>query len=384
MQAEVQNTETTQTTQTKPEGAFVASLKRNNKKIRDDRAASISEDTELVYKRQIEDLEMSIKKMRRDQENMLDLSPNEMGYHTKSRSEIFKARSINNAMNPHGINVRESRDSDEHPNSLAIVLGLDETGSMGSVPHFLIKDGLPEIVNKIIKAGEKDPQILFLGIGDHECDESPLQVGQFESSDELLDKWLTDVYLEGNGGGNGGESYMLAWYFAAMHTNIDCFEKRKRKGFLFTIGDEPVLKIISARELKKIMGPGEYSNFTATDLLSKAAEKYNVFHVHVKETLSGSRQHVIDGWGPGEYSNFTATDLLSKAAEKYNVFHVHVKETLSGSRQHVIDGWKQLLHDNLLVADRHEDIAGIIVKTILKETVATTKTKTKTMRAKGE
>ena len=58
-----------------PFGAFVSSLKRNNKQIRDDRAQSIAEDTDMVYKRQIEDLELSVKKMRREQENMLDLSP---------------------------------------------------------------------------------------------------------------------------------------------------------------------------------------------------------------------------------------------------------------------------------------------------------------------
>lgn len=56
-------------------GAFINSLKRNNKQIRDDRAANIAEDTQLVYKRKVEDLELSIKKMRREQENMLDLSP---------------------------------------------------------------------------------------------------------------------------------------------------------------------------------------------------------------------------------------------------------------------------------------------------------------------
>ncbi|MCI5121590.1 MAG: hypothetical protein D3908_10450 [Candidatus Electrothrix sp. AUS4] len=56
-------------------GAFVQSLKRNNREIRDDRAAAIAEDTELVYKRKIEDLEISIKKMQREQEYMLDLSP---------------------------------------------------------------------------------------------------------------------------------------------------------------------------------------------------------------------------------------------------------------------------------------------------------------------
>jgi len=57
------------------QGAFIESLKRNNKQIRNDRATAISEDTELLYKRHIEDLSVSIKRMKRDQENMLDLSP---------------------------------------------------------------------------------------------------------------------------------------------------------------------------------------------------------------------------------------------------------------------------------------------------------------------
>lgn len=56
-------------------GQFSLSLKRNNKQIRDDRATAICEDAQLVYKRKIEDIEMSIKKKRRDRESMLDLSP---------------------------------------------------------------------------------------------------------------------------------------------------------------------------------------------------------------------------------------------------------------------------------------------------------------------
>lgn len=59
-----------------------------------------------------------------------------LGYDVKSAAEIFQQKQINNAMNPHGIVVRESRDSVEHPKSLAIFLALDETGSMGSVPLF--------------------------------------------------------------------------------------------------------------------------------------------------------------------------------------------------------------------------------------------------------
>jgi len=56
-------------------GAFLESLKRNNKQIRDDRAQAIGEDAEMIYKRKIEDMEITIKRMVRDQENMLDLSP---------------------------------------------------------------------------------------------------------------------------------------------------------------------------------------------------------------------------------------------------------------------------------------------------------------------
>ncbi len=243
------------------------------------------------------------------------------GYSTKSAREIFSQRSINNAMNPHGVKVREARDSAEHPESLSIVLALDVTGSMGSIPHHLVKEGLPTIMGRIIQSGTKDPQLLFLAVGDHECDRSPLQVGQFESSDELLDKWLTDVYLEGGGGGNMGESYLLAWYFAVFHTSIDCFEKRKQKGFLFTIGDEPTLPEIPAAALKKLMGAGQHQTWSATELLDKARQKYHVFHLHIRETSSGSRKEVMDGW-------------------------------------------KQLMGDQLIILEHHEDVSKVIPEII--------------------
>jgi hypothetical protein len=246
-----------------------------------------------------------------------------LGYATKSTQEIFQSKSINSSMSPYGVVLRESRDSIEHPESMSIILGLDVTGSMGSVPHFLVKEGLPAIMGRIIDSGIKDPQLLFLGIGDHECDRSPLQVAQFESSDELLDKWLTDVYLEGGGGGNEGESYLLAWYFAGYHTSIDCFEKRGQKGFLFTIGDEPTLKRVPKDKVKGLMGDGQYEDFSYDKLLEKAQEQYHVFHLHIKQTNAGSRQSTIDGW-------------------------------------------KQILGDNLIVVENRNDVSKVISDTILK------------------
>ena len=55
--------------------AFMDSLVRNNKQIRQDRAEVIAEDAQVTYKRAVEDLELEIKRMKRDRENMLDLSP---------------------------------------------------------------------------------------------------------------------------------------------------------------------------------------------------------------------------------------------------------------------------------------------------------------------
>lgn len=56
-------------------GAFLDSLKRNNQQIRDDRASSIADDAELMYKREVEDLALTIRKLQREQDNMLDMSP---------------------------------------------------------------------------------------------------------------------------------------------------------------------------------------------------------------------------------------------------------------------------------------------------------------------
>jgi len=261
-----------------------------------------------------------------------------MGYATKSKAEIFKSRKLCESMIPTGVQLRESRDSEEHPNSVPIILGLDVTGSMLTVPHFLVKEGLPKIMEKIMEAGVPDPQILFLAIGDHFNDSAPLQIGQFESNDELLDKWLTDTYLEGRGGNNNGESYLLAWYFAANHTMHDALEKRGEKGLLITIGDEPTHQNISHESLVSIMGEAE--------------------------------------------GDCTADELLEKAKEKYNVYHLHMTCTRVGSFKETQDGWKAMLGDNVKFVANQEDVAMTIAELVIKHTDGVSKapilTETKT------
>lgn len=199
-------------------------------------------------------------------------------------------------MSPKNLTIRESRDSDIHPNSLAVMIFLDDTGSMGRIPEDLVKNELPTLMNTIIDNGVPDPQVLFGAINDHHCISTPLQVGQFESGTEELDKWLTGVAIQKGGGGQDMESYLLAWLIAGRHTSIDCFEKRNQKGFLFTIGDEKSWDCLDAESLKNIMGYPQSEDASDEQLLAEAQRLYNVYHIHVNEGSYCNDSNVLGYW----------------------------------------------------------------------------------------
>lgn len=209
------------------------------------------------------------------------------GFYKKSIDEVFTQqveKKIHESMSPKGVNKRECFDSVAHPNSLPIILNLDVTGSMMSIPAYMVKDGLPRMMGGLVQNGIPDASLLFTAIGDHECDKFPLQIGQFESGDEELDLWLTRSYLEKGGGGNSGESYLLAHYFAAFHTDIDSFKKRGQRGFLFTVGDEPGLKTLPGRAIDEIMGTTGSKTYTDRELLAAAEKMYDVYHLVLLHT----------------------------------------------------------------------------------------------------
>jgi len=215
---------------------------------------------------------------------------------TKSKDDIFTSTSLASDMSPKGVKFREARDSDAHPESLAINVFLDETGSMGDIPYILVKEKLGALMETIMKHGIPHPAVLFGGIGDHHSDRSPLQVGQFESGTEELNLWLTKIFLEANGGGQDMESYLLAWLFAARHTSIDCFEKRGVKGFLFTIGDERSWDSVDGESLKNLMGYSASEGITDAEILAEAQRTYHVFHIHVNCTGYKDNKTVIGYW----------------------------------------------------------------------------------------
>lgn len=149
--------------------------------------------------------------------------------------------------------VRESRDNDEHPNATPLAVFFDETGSMGSTPR-LIQSKLPDLFGLLLRKGYvEDPQIMTGAYGDALSDRVPLQVSQFES-DNRIDDALDKLFLEGNGGGNHGESQWLTWYYLARHTATDAWDKRQKQGYAFFIGDE-IVHDPKVSEVKQYINP---------------------------------------------------------------------------------------------------------------------------------
>ncbi len=187
------------------------------------------------------------------------------------------ARRVHQKMNPKGVTVRESRDSDAHPESHAVAVLFDVTGSMQTVPRIL-QANLPKLMGLLIRKGYLDhPQILIGAIGDATCDAAPLQVGQFESGIEIEED-LGKLFLESGGGGQVKESYELAMYFMARHTSLDCFEKRGQRGYLFIIGDRP------------------QSDVPVADVLAELQQTFDVYFVLPKMTSHWNNALVHRRW----------------------------------------------------------------------------------------
>lgn len=217
-------------------------------------------------------------------------------YSTVTASKPVSDRKAHADLDPKGIKgVRESRDSDEHPESVPVAVLFDVTGSMNTQPR-VFQEKLPKLMTLLVtKGGIAHPHVLFGAIGDATCDRVPFQVGQFES-DNRCDEQLRNIYLEGGGGGQNTESYELAYYFAGWKTDLDSLTKRGKKGYLFTLGDERFYNKVNAHQVKEIFGDALQNDIPFRDALHKAQEKFEVFHIHVQQGGYKDRADIIDAW----------------------------------------------------------------------------------------
>ena len=203
---------------------------------------------------------------------------------TKSADQVFtqsQVQEVHPDLDPKGVKVRESCDSPEHPESNAVGIWFDQTGSMGLAPELFAKGKLGPLMRILISKGYLDhPQILHGAFGDFSDRQGIVQVGQFES-DNRMDDCLTKLWLVGNGGGQACESSELAFYFMARHTKIDCFDKRGKKGYMFLITDEKGYPVVSAAQAEEIFGDRPEADIPIEAIIEEVRDRYETFLIYL-------------------------------------------------------------------------------------------------------
>lgn len=206
--------------------------------------------------------------------------------------EVFKSTTCNPKFNPKFIGTRECFDSDEHPNTTPIVVGLDVTGSMGYLAVEVATGALNELITKLYSTGSvEDPALMCATYGDY-LDDFPLQVSQFESDIRIAEQ-LLELYFENCG--NGDVTPTLLWEFLSRHTNIDAINKRGQKGFVFTIGDNAEIRTGNMAEtISRVIGD-KIPDTTRESLLAEASEKFNIFHIMIGGNNATDNSDILVG-----------------------------------------------------------------------------------------
>jgi hypothetical protein len=143
-----------------------------------------------------------------------------------------------------------------------------------------------------------------------------LQVSQFEADKRIIEQ-LTQLYLEHGGGGNNFESYNLPWYFAAMHTVHDSYEKRAKRGYLFTVGDEEAPQALTKDQIKRFIGDDVQADVSTQEALEMAQRVYDVYHIIIKEGNHAKNylDRVVNSWTPLLGQRVIQLDDHTKLAE---------------------------------------------------------------------
>ena len=205
--------------------------------------------------------------------------------------QTFEATQLKEILNPKG-KIRECCNSEEHPNTVPVILALDVTGSMGAACKETA-EALSQIM-KTLYDKFKDVEVCVMGVGDFECDDAPLQVSQFES-DVRVAQQLDQVWMERGGGGNSYESYTAPWVYGLYRTKLDAYDKQGRKGIIITMGDEPLNPDLPVNTVKDYLGSADGANqfgsFETSKLYEDASKKFDIFHIAVDDSSSSYHWH---------------------------------------------------------------------------------------------
>ena len=198
----------------------------------------------------------------------------------RSTVQEFTTRELAEELDPKKFSIRECVNSEEHPNTIPVILALDVTGSMGQSCKECA-EALGVIMSNLYEK-HKDIEFCIMGIGDLAYDEAPVQMSQFES-DVRIAEAIDKLWMEHGGGGNSFESYTAAWYMGLKRTKLDAFDKQGRKGIIITMGDEELNPYLPVRQLNHYTASSEQKDIETRELYNEASEKFDIFHIAVDD-----------------------------------------------------------------------------------------------------
>lgn len=231
-----------------------------------------------------------------------------------SLEQVYTSRKLDESLDPKGFKVRECVNSDEHPNTIPVILALDVTGSMGGACKETA-EALGVIMTDLYKKF-KDIEFCVMGIGDLAYDSAPIQMSQYESDIRIAES-LDKIYVEHGGGGNSYESYTAAWYMALKRTKLDCIEKHGRKGIIITMGDEPLNPYLPVDKLNHFVNGNEQANVETGVLYEEVSKKFDVYHIAVDDSADSYhyyKDEIKESFGKvlGDHLKVSTINDLSK------------------------------------------------------------------------
>lgn len=203
--------------------------------------------------------------------------------------QIFTQRGLHPKLDPKGV-MRECCDSEDHLESIPVILALDVTGSMGAASAEVAKK-MNEVMTKLY-GSIRDVEFMVMGIGDLAYDQAPIQISQFEADIRIAEQ-LDLIYMEHGGGGNIYESYTAAWYMGLRHTRLDCW-KRGKKGLIITMGDETMNPYLPKAQLSAVTGDHLQGDVETPELYRETLKKFEIFHIHVNHRQRDIYREEVD------------------------------------------------------------------------------------------
>ena len=246
-----------------------------------------------------------------------------------STSQVYKSHSLSKILDPYNI-VRACHDTEEHPETLPVILALDVTGSMGGAAK-RVNQKLNEIMTELYNDPlVRDVEFCVMGIGDLECDDAPIQMSQFESDIRIAEQ-NDKIWFEAGGGGNRDESYTAAWYMGARHCDLHCWNRGK-KGIIITLGDELPNPYLPKNQLNAVTGDKVQADVKTPELYAEASEKFNIYHIAIDDKESSYRYYkkeLDSQWKELLGDNFTVETLDSLPIRIVNIIKKNCIETPS-------------------------------------------------------